>query len=138
MDHLNSEAVTNVVIFDQECAFCAASVRFILKYDRSGELRFAGRNSNYALDLKKEIGVQQLPESILFRQDSKLYKGSDAALQIAIQMGFPAKLTAVFLLVPKFIREPIYRFIADRRLSIMGKADSCYRPDPSKRVRFLA
>ena len=61
---------------------------------------------------------------------------SDAALAIALTLGCPWSLLAVFRLVPRPLRDAVYDFIARNRLRILGRREACYLPTPAERARF--
>ena len=44
----------------------------------------------------------------------------------------------VGLMLPRFIRDAVYEFIAKRRYRWFGKRDQCMVPTPELRSRFLA
>ena len=67
--------------------------------------------------------------SILLIQDHNIYSESTAALLIAKQFTGFWKVLQVFWIIPKFIRNPIYRFIAKNRYHWFGKKDVCIIPD---------
>ncbi|MEL7063535.1 MAG: DCC1-like thiol-disulfide oxidoreductase family protein, partial [Bacteroidota bacterium] len=53
------------------------------------------------------------------------------------RLGFPFALAWVFMLVPGFIRDAVYKVIARNRYRWFGKRDSCRLPTPAERARFL-
>ena len=67
-----------------------------------------------------------------------MYSHSDAALRIARLLGFPWSLAAVGLIVPRFVRDAVYRFIARHRYRWFGREESCRVPTPALRARFLS
>ena len=70
-------------------------------------------------------------------EDGHVYFRSDAPLRVARRLAFPWPLAAVFLVVPRFIRDRIYDFIAAHRYRWFGKQDACLLPTPELRNRFL-
>jgi len=65
-----------------------------------------------------------------------VYKSS-AALQIAVELGFPQNLMCIFFIVPPFIRNWVYDFIARNRYKWYGKKDSCMIPTPELQSKFI-
>jgi len=41
------------------------------------------------------------------------------------------------LLVPRWLRDPAYRFVARHRYRIFGQSRSCFLPTPEERARFM-
>ncbi|MGL6267168.1 MAG: thiol-disulfide oxidoreductase DCC family protein [Chitinophagaceae bacterium] len=44
----------------------------------------------------------------------------------------------VFIIVPRFIRDGVYNFIARNRYKWFGKKESCFLPTADLRNRFLS
>ena len=74
---------------------------------------------------------------IEFIENDRAYYYSDAALRITRYLQGPARLLYGFMIIPRFIREPIYKWIARNRYKWFGKKDSCMIPTPEVRDRFL-
>ena len=66
-----------------------------------------------------------------------MLRDSDAVLAIYAGLGWPWKALGVFRLIPRFIRDPLYLFIARNRYRIFGRRDSCWLPAPEYRDRLL-
>jgi len=67
----------------------------------------------------------------------KAYTKSSAALHIATLMDMPWPLMFAFIVVPPFIRHPIYDWIGRRRYRWYGKREACWVPDRDIQNRFL-
>lgn len=127
-----------IVLFDGECAFCDRSVKWLIKHDRAGRVRFAARQSPLGQHL---LAMHGLPpegvESLILINGTRVSTHSTGALRIAGMLPFPWKAGAVFLLLPRFIRDFFYRAIAKRRYKIAGKIETCAVPTPEQRARIL-
>ncbi len=66
-----------------------------------------------------------------------LYTRSTAALRIAKKLSGLWSLFYVFIIIPKFLRDPIYNLIAKNRYKMFGKKDTCRLPTPAERAKFL-
>jgi len=71
-----------------------------------------------------------MPDSIILLENRKVWQMSDAALRIARKLNFPWNLLYGFIVLPKFLRDAAYKFIASRRYSWFGKRDTCYLDNP--------
>ena len=69
--------------------------------------------------------------------DGKALFRSDAALATATRLGGLWRLLAVFRLVPRAVRDAVYRLIAHNRYRWFGRRESCMVPDADVRRRFL-
>ncbi|HEX6913677.1 MAG TPA: DCC1-like thiol-disulfide oxidoreductase family protein, partial [Chitinophagaceae bacterium] len=63
---------------------------------------------------------------------------SDASLQLTSILGGPWKLTGVFRIFPRVIRNAVYDFVARNRYRWFGKKESCMVPAPELRSLFLS
>ncbi len=127
-----------VILFDGVCNLCNWAVQFVLKHDKKEVFKFAALQSEYAT---KQLADQGSPknnmESLVLIENGKIYRQSTAALRIAKQLSGGWKLLQMFLILPKFIRDPIYNFIARRRYRWFGKRAECRVPSPELKKRFL-
>jgi len=119
----------SVILFDGYCHLCSRSVRFISKRDKKKLFTFIPINSKEAQQLLGLHGiVDLLPETVILFENSKIYQKSTAILRIARLLGFPWSIFYAFIIVPEFIRDWIYLFIARRRYRWFGKRETCYIP----------
>lgn len=135
--------VTGVVLFDGVCNFCNASVNFLIDRNPKDTLKFAPLQSEAARTLLGQVGypvpdAARDPDSILLVQNGRVYSHSAAAVRIASHLVFPWSLGALGILVPWFVRDLVYRFIAKNRYRWFGKSEACRVPTPELRARFLA
>ena len=126
-----------IVLFDGECNFCDASVQFIIKRDSKSYFQFAAQQSDIGEALKREYGVSMSLDSILVIDQHKVYNSSDAALHISKHLNGLWSYLRFLKVIPKPIREVVYKFIAKNRYAWFGKKDSCMIPSPEVRNRFL-
>ena len=129
----------SVVFFDSYCVLCSRSVRFINRYDTGGVFRFSDFNSEAFRTINSMIpDPENLPDSVILYQNRKFYFRSSAALRIAVSLKFPINLLGVFFIVPPFIRDIFYDWIARNRDRWFGRRDSCFIPDPELKRKFLS
>lgn len=127
-----------VILYDGFCHLCSRSVQFVLKRDRLHKFLFSPLSSEFSQQVFKHF---QLPEnysdSVLLYNNNKLYKSSSAAIRIAIRLNGLWPLTMVFLIIPAFIRNLIYNYIARNRFKWFGKRDICFLPDEAIQKNFI-
>ncbi|WP_419960163.1 thiol-disulfide oxidoreductase DCC family protein [Psychrobacillus sp. BM2] len=126
-----------IILFDGECNFCDASVQFIIKRDPKGYFQFAAQQSDIGVTLRTKYAVADTLDSILVIDQHKVYNSSDAALHISKHLNGLWSLLYVLMIIPKPIRNLVYKFIAKNRYAWFGKKDSCMIPAPEIRNRFL-
>ncbi len=127
-----------ILFFDGVCNLCNGTVQWVIRQDSQQAIQFAALQSETAkLKLSSSgIDVQKL-ESLVFLEDGVVYTHSDAALRLARVLGSPWSWVGIFIYVPKFIRDTVYRFIAKNRYAWFGKQESCLMPTPDLKKRFL-
>ncbi len=129
----------SIVLFDGVCNLCNASVQFMIDRDPKARFAFASLQSEVGHMLSTHYGIDpNALDSLVLIESSKAYQYSTAALRIARHLSFPWFFFSVFLFVPRFLRDPCYRWIAKRRYRFFGKEETCRMPDPSWTNRFLA
>ncbi|XDD43600.1 thiol-disulfide oxidoreductase DCC family protein [Leptospira sp. WS60.C2] len=126
-----------IVFFDGVCHLCMGSVQFLLKQNKKESLFFSAIGSETFQTNLLAQKKQGLPDSIVYWNDGNVYVESDAILSIAKELRFPWNLAVVFWIVPRVIRNWVYRWIARHRYEWFGKAESCMVPSPEVKRRFL-
>lgn len=127
-----------IILFDAECILCSANAQFVLTHDRKKRFRLAAMQGEVGSGLYRRFGIDPTnPDSIIVVDGDKMLRDSDAVLAIYAGLGWPLKALALFRLVPRFIRDPLYLFVARNRYRIFGKRESCWLPSPEFRDRLL-
>lgn len=130
-----------IVLFDGVCNLCTGAVQFIIQRDPQGYFRFASLQSEYAQALLREhnmsIPLDGRDDTVALIEDGRIYTHSDAGLRIARRLSGPVRLAAPLILIPRFIRDAVYRLIARYRYRVFGRQDVCWMPTPELRARFL-
>ena len=127
-----------IILFDGVCNLCNNSVQFVIKHDTENKFMFAALQSppGQALLLQYNLPLEGFNSFVLIK-DEKVYLKSTAALNVAKNLNGPVKLLYGFIIVPAFIRNAVYNFIAKNRYKWFGKKESCMIPTPALQSRFL-
>ena len=127
-----------IILFDGVCNFCNSAVNFTLKRNKKADIRFAPMQSEAGQKLLQQY---YLPaddmQSFIFIEDGIVYKQSTAALKVCRHLRGLWPLCYGFIIVPKFIRDGIYNWIAKNRYKWFGIQQACMIPTPEVRARFL-
>lgn len=127
-----------IVVFDAMCVLCSANAQFVLANDKVGRFRLASMQGDVGAALFTRFGIDPTdPDTIIVVDGDTVWRNSDAVLAIYSGLGWPWRAAAIFKLVPRFIRNPIYRFIATNRYRIFGKRETCWLPNPEQARRVL-
>ncbi len=128
----------SIVLFDDQCNLCTASVQFIIRRDKQNRFRFASLQSAAGEALLRLYNVPSTPtDTVVLIHNGKAYTESEAALYIARYLSGWWPVLYACIVVPAFIRNAFYRFIARNRYRWFGKRRECWLPDETLRSRFL-
>jgi predicted DCC family thiol-disulfide oxidoreductase YuxK len=114
-----------VVLFDGFCNLCNGLVRFIAANDPAGRFRFLSLQSPQAAELLAATGGPPADESIVLLDYGRRFERSDAALYLALGLRFPWPLAFAFILLPRSLRDAVYRWIARNRYRWFGRRETC-------------
>ena len=126
-----------VLLFDGYCNLCSHWVGFVLKHDKQKQFRFCALQSTVAQKLLKKFNLPDENKTVVLLADNKAYTKSTAALHILKTLGGVGALLYVFILLPRFIRDAVYDFVARHRYQWFGKKDRCYFPSPNEKFFFI-
>jgi predicted DCC family thiol-disulfide oxidoreductase YuxK len=133
----------HLVLYDGVCGLCDRFVRFLIRIDRGDRLRFAALQGAIGRAVVAENGrTAQALSTVLVIADygtpeARLLERSEAALFAIASVGGPWRSAAALRLVPRFLRDAIYDFVARTRYRIFGRFDACPLPSKATRAKFL-
>ncbi len=129
---------SRLILFDGICNLCNGAVQFVIKHDRKKQFLFASLQSDKGQEMLKKYDLPQNDfNSFVLIEDSRAYTRSSAALRVAKQLSGGWKLVYGFIIVPKFIRDGVYKFISKNRFKWFGQRESCMMPTEELKGRFL-
>jgi len=122
-------ATERVIVFDGFCHVCTGGVRFVQRHplDPPFELVPMQRERGRALLATHGIDPED-PTTFLVLDDGKVMTESDGSLHVMAALGGIWRLTAAGRIVPKPVRDWLYRVLARNRYNWFGKRDTCYLP----------
>ena len=128
-----------LILFDGVCNLCNSSVTKVIKNDPKDHFLFAPLQSNIGQKIieKYSINTEQTDSIILYSEDFGVKTKSSAALHVAKKMTFPYSLAIIFFIIPPFIRNWVYDYVAKNRYKWYGKKDQCMIPTPELQAKFL-
>ena len=129
----------HIILFDGVCNLCNGSVIFILKHEKDPIFQFASIQSEAGKELLTWCGLpKNFNDAVIYIKNGHIYHGSTAALKIGQTLKFPwSAISSLGLLVPKILRDWVYRQIGTHRYQWFGKRDVCMIPTKELRARFL-
>ena len=128
-----------IILFDGVCNLCDTSVQYIIKHDKKDVFRFVSLQSELGEKIINHIGVDRSKTDsiVLYEPRIAYYTKAEAALIIAKELGGWISLLTIFNVLPKFIQNFGYDFIAKNRYKWYGKKESCMMPSQEISSRFL-
>ena len=132
------ETLPTVILFDGVCNLCNGFVQFVIEHDRTGRFKFASLQSDVAREFLKEAPADfRNTDSVILLENGKFYQQSTAALRILRHLAAPWSWLYAFIILPAFLRDIVYAFIARNRYRWFGQQESCMLPTPELKGRFL-
>lgn len=127
------------VLFDGVCNLCNGFVNFIIDRDSRDRFRFGSLQSEIAAELMEKHGIDaSKTDSVVVIDRRVAFTRSTAALCIAKNMGGVWPVLYVFRVIPAFIRDPIYDWVARNRYKWFGKKELCRIPTPEDASKFIS
>jgi len=132
-----------IVLYDGVCGLCNRLNQFLLKRDGHDRLRFASLQSDLATTLLQRHGVDSHDLDTVYvvldydQPGERLLSRSDAIIYALIQLDGIWKLAGMGRVLPRFLRDGIYKLVARNRYRVFGKHEICMLPDPKHRHKFL-
>ncbi len=127
-----------VILFDGVCNLCSGSVQFIIKHDPQQQFRFASLQSAFGQQVleKHKLPVTAFGSFILL-ENGTVYTKSSGALRVAKKLSGAWPALIILMIVPPFIRNAVYDFVAKNRYKWFGKKEECWIPDPRLKDLFI-
>jgi len=132
-----------VVYFDGVCNLCNRFVDFLVRIDRARVLRYAPIQGETA----RARGIydaarEPVPGSIVVQRDvaerdGERWTESDAVIRIFTHVGGIWSAAAILRVVPRTLRNAVYRTVARNRYRIFGRRDTCRVPSDEEKALFL-
>jgi predicted DCC family thiol-disulfide oxidoreductase YuxK len=127
-----------LIVFDGGCVMCSANARFVLRHDRRRRFRLTTAQGPLGASLYRHFGLRSDEEgTILVLEDGRLLAESDAVLAVSRGLGWPWRIAAAGLVLPRPLRDRLYRWVARNRFRWFGRRETCWRPAAAESDRIL-
>jgi predicted DCC family thiol-disulfide oxidoreductase YuxK len=115
-----------ILYFDASCGFCNQWVGVIRRLDRHGQLQLEALQSIQGQELVHSLSEQKVDtDTVILQSDDGLYLRSDAVIHCLLALGSWYRWVLVFKLIPRTVRDYLYRVIARNRHRLGGRKDVC-------------
>jgi predicted DCC family thiol-disulfide oxidoreductase YuxK len=128
-----------IILFDGVCNLCDSAVQRIIKHDSKDVFRFVALQSDLGQKIIKHLGIdtQKTDSIILYQPGFAYYYKSEAALEIAKDLGGVFYFGTLFSILPTSLNNHIYDYIAKNRYKWYGKKETCLIPTKELQAKFL-
>ena len=127
-----------IILFDGVCNFCNSSINFVIRNDKKNYFRFVPLQSAKGIALLNQYAIDPLlTDSFVLIENNKAYTKSTAALRVCKHLNSLYSLLFLLIIVPPFIRNLVYDYIARNRYRWFGKKETCMIPTEEVRSKFL-
>ena len=128
-----------ILLFDGYCNFCNAWVRLIVRRDTAKKILFASLQSSVGRKMLEEHKIDvNYTESLVFFEEERFSVSSTAALRIFSYLDGWERHLKILTVLPRPLRDAVYRFFAKYRYKWFGRREQCMVPTTELRERFLA
>ncbi len=127
-----------ILFFDGVCNLCNSTIQKIIKFDRRKQFLFAPLQSAAGREALQHVteAKGKAGSVILFHND-QYYTRSSAVLQVFKLLGGWFNLLLAGYILPRFLRDALYNYIAAHRYKWFGQQNECMVPTAELKERFL-
>ncbi|GAB5556504.1 MAG: thiol-disulfide oxidoreductase DCC family protein [Schleiferiaceae bacterium] len=123
------------IIYDGHCILCNGTIQWILKNDPKKQFKYTTLTGHWVEE--HNVPVDAHGESVIYIEDGKIHYLSDATLTLSKHLKWPYSWLRVGLIIPKFIRNGIYKWIAKNRYKWFGHSETCLLPPAGWKDQFV-
>jgi predicted DCC family thiol-disulfide oxidoreductase YuxK len=128
-----------ILAYDGHCLMCSAGIQWLMQRDRHHRFRFAALQDPQFQPLLEKASVPvQAADSVILYRKGQFHIYSTAVLEALRQLGGFYRIVTLAYVVPRFIRDAVYRYIARHRTAWFGRSEECYFVPPDQRFQFLS
>lgn len=131
------EPEPSVLLYDGDCGFCTRCVLFVFARDPAGRLRFASLQGETGRRLLAAHGLAGERSTLVLVDAEGAHVRSTGVLRVARHLRWPWSWAYAGVLVPRPLRDAIYRLVARHRHRLGPAAAACAQPSPALRARML-
>ena len=114
-----------IIFYDGICILCSNTINFVLKNDQKNLFLFSPLQSSYAIKTVDKRLIEEM-NTVVIMKDGNFFTNSKAAFIVLDALNHPLRYFK--FIVPTFIADIVYKFIARKRYSWFGKKEECIFP----------
>jgi predicted DCC family thiol-disulfide oxidoreductase YuxK len=129
----------SIIFFDGVCNLCNSSIDFIIKRDKNNHFLVGALQDDFSKKILSSYDVKEdYLDSLVLLEDGKIYYRSTAALMISRRLSGLWPFFYAFIVLPAWLRDPIYDWIGRNRYRWFGKKETCRLPTSEEKSKFLS
>ena len=115
-----------IIYYDGFCVLCSRAMDFSIKHDHDKIICYSPIQSDYA---KRTLDKKYIDDmnTIVVKKDNRTFTKSKAAFVVLDELNHPLRYFQFIL--PSFLADKLYYFVAERRYSWFGKKEACSFPN---------
>ena len=126
-----------IIFYDGLCSMCNRFVRILITLDKKEKFLLASLQGKNGKILQKKFSKElHEVDSVIF-YNKQVYTKSSAVINILSELGGLYKLAYIFNIIPSFILNFLYDYIARNRFKWFNNLDKCPLPEKKNISRFL-
>lgn len=128
----------DIILFDAICVICNGWAKFLIRHDQHAKFKLVSAQSPLGEAILKYYAMStEHYSTMLVIKDGLLYTESTALLKVMQHLGLPFSLMSSGYLIPRFIRDFLYRRVALNRYQLFGTTNNCLLPSAENKSHFL-
>ncbi|MCH7409195.1 DCC1-like thiol-disulfide oxidoreductase family protein [Belliella sp. DSM 111904] len=128
----------HIVLFDGVCNLCNSAIDFIIRNDKKNRFKVGALQDDRVKEILKNYQIDETYlDSLILVSGDQVYYRSTAALKIAKNLSGLWPILYGFIILPSFVRDPIYDWIAKNRYKWFGKKETCRLPTEEEKAKFI-
>lgn len=117
------------ILYDGDCVLCNYWISTIKKNPNASRFQIISleewKRANDSNQFVSRNNWLEFPDSVVLNYNDQIYTESDAVLKIVAQLAGPIRLLLIGYVLPRFIRNLLYRWIAKNRYRWFGRRNNC-------------
>ena len=128
----------DIILFDAICVICNGWAKFLIKHDQKLKFKLVSAQSALGEQILQYYAMSTTHyTTMVVILNGQLYTESTALLKVMQHLGLPFSLMNAGYLIPRPIRDFLYRCVALHRYQLFGQTNACLLPSTENKRHFL-
>lgn len=114
------------ILYDGNCNLCNNGITFLRKHGKNVSTEYITLQSDQAKELLARFTINdEIMTTMYVIKGEKCLKYSDAILTLLIAFGYPYRFLSILYIIPRGIRDAVYKWISRHRYIWFGENIQC-------------